>query len=398
MDLLNFLKGHAPCYIYDGEKIVDQCRKLKESLSDFEFLYSIKTNAFPLVIQEVSKEGFGADAASAGEVKLAAENGIRPEKIFYSSPGKTDRDIEECYGKCTIIADSISEIRRINETAARHGDIAKIGVRLNPDFSMLDENGCSSKFGIDVEQLLKAEKMLAEYANVQIVGIHIHIQSQILDYQILGKYYQNCFALANKIHAMEHVCVEFINFGSGIGTLYREGQDKPVDLEKLADLTADIVKKNEDLLKAKLYIETGRFIGCNAGKYYTRIVDVKESMGQKYFIVENAMNGFLRPAVANLLLKAANQPLAGYEPLYTCQNEFSVRVLNWEVKKERVHIVGNLCTALDVICENVEVNCAKAGDMIEITNAGSYGYSLSPLLFSSHALPGQYYLYRDGIL
>lgn len=165
-----------------------------------------------------------------------------------------------------------------------------------------------------------------------------------------------------------------------------------MDLEKLADLTTDIVKENEDLLKAKLYIETGRFIGCNAGKYYTRIVDVKESMGQKYFIVENAMNGFLRPAVANLLSKAANQPLAGYEPLYTCQNEFSVHVLNREDKKERVHIVGNLCTALDVICENVEVNRANAGDIIEITNAGSYGYSLSPLLFSSHVVPGQYYL------
>lgn len=398
MDLLNFLKDHAPCYIYDGKKVVDQCRKLKESLSGFEFLYSIKTNAFPPMIQEVSKEGFGADAASSEEVKLAAENGIRPEKIFYSSPGKTDRDIEECYGKCTIIADSISEIRRINQIAARRGDIAKIGVRVNPDFSMLSEKGCSSKFGIDAEQLLKAEQMLSECLNVQIIGIHIHIQSQILDYRILGKYYQNCFALAKKIHAMEHVCVEFINFGSGIGALYREGQDRPVDLKKLADLTAGIVEENKSLLNAGLFIETGRFIGCNAGKYYTRIVDIKESLGQKYLIVENAMNGFMRPAIANLLLKAANPPLAGYEPLYTCQNEFSVCVLNQEKKKERVHIVGNLCTALDVICEGAEVNCARIGDMIEITNAGSYGYSLSPLLFSSHVIPGQYYLYRDGTL
>ena len=132
--------------------------------------------------------------------------------------------------------------------------------------------------------------MLSECLNVQIIGIHIHIQSQILDYRILGKYYQNCFVLAKKIHAMEHVCVEFINFGSGIGALYREGQDRPVDLKKLADLTVGIVEENKSLLNARLFIETGRFIGCNAGKYYTRIVDIKESLGQKYLIVENAMN------------------------------------------------------------------------------------------------------------
>ena len=157
MDLLAFLKNHVPCYIYDGEQITRQCQKLKKELSSFEFLYSIKTNPFSHIIQNISKEGFGADAASAGEVLLSLKNGIAPEKIFYSAPGKTEKDIEICYGKCTIIADSISEIKHINITAARHKEIAKIGVRVNPDFSMQNECGTSSKFGIDIEQLLKGE-------------------------------------------------------------------------------------------------------------------------------------------------------------------------------------------------------------------------------------------------
>lgn len=196
---------------------------------------------------------------------------------------------------------------------------------------------------------------------------------------------------------MKNVNIEFINFGSGIGALYRETQDKPVDLEKLNNMISEIAEENCVVLNAKLLIETGRFITCNAGKYYTPIVDIKESLGQKYLIVENAMNGFMRPAIANLIYKAAGEILTGYEPLYTCQDEFSVQVLNESVEKEKVNIVGNLCTALDVIRENTEVNHAQIGDIIEITNAGSYAYSLSPLLFSSHKIPKQYYLYKDKI-
>ncbi|MDU1912176.1 pyridoxal-dependent decarboxylase [Fusobacterium sp.] len=397
MNLLAFLKEHVPCYIYNGEQIAGQCQKLKTELSDFEFLYSIKTNPFSHIIQNISKEGFGADAASAGEVFLSLDNGIAPENIFYSAPGKTEKDIEMCYGKCTIIADSISEIKHINVIAARHKEIVKIGIRVNPNFSMQNECGTSSKFGIDIEQLLEGEDILAEYSNIKVAGFHIHIQSQILDFQILGRYYKNCFELAKKIHSIKNVNIEFINFGSGIGALYRETQDTPVDLEKLNNMISEIAEENRAVLNARLLIETGRFITCNAGRYYTHIIDIKESLGQKYLIVENAMNGFMRPSIANLIYKTAGEILTGYEPLYTCQDEFAVQVLNESTEKERVNIVGNLCTALDVIRENAEVNHTQIGDIIEITNAGSYAYSLSPLLFSSHRIPKQYYLYKDKI-
>ena len=397
MNLLTFLKDHVPCYIYNGEQIISQCQKLKTELPNFEFLYSIKTNPFSPIVQNISKEGFGADAASAGEVLLSLENGIAPEKIFYSAPGKTKEDIEICYGKCTIIADSISEIKHINAIAARHKETIKIGIRVNPNFSMQNEFGISSKFGIDIEQLLEGEDILVEYSNIKVAGIHIHIQSQILDFQILGRYYKNCFELAKKIHSIKNVNIEFINFGSGIGALYREVQDKPVDLKKLNSIIFEIAEENYAVLNARLLIETGRFVTCNAGKYYTHIVDIKKSLGRKYLIVENAMNGFMRPSIANLIYKIAGEIPIGYEPLYTCQDEFAVRVLNESTEKERVNIVGNLCTALDVIRENAEVNHAQIGDIIEITNAGNYAYSLSPLLFSSQRIPKQYYLYGEKI-
>ncbi|MZQ97050.1 MAG: hypothetical protein GT601_05160 [Acidaminobacter sp.] len=114
MNELQFIKEHASCYIYDEGQIRAQCRKLKESLAAFDFLYSIKTNPFPAVIECVGQEGFGADAASAQEVEISIQNGISPENIYYSTPGKTESDLAQCFEKCVLIADSLSEIAKID--------------------------------------------------------------------------------------------------------------------------------------------------------------------------------------------------------------------------------------------------------------------------------------------
>ena len=110
-------------------------------------------------------------------------------------------------------------------------------------------------------------------------------------------------------------------------------------------------------------------------------------------IVENGMNGFLRPSITAFLMKAAeNNSLTekGLEPLYTAENAFIVSVLNGETEKETSTVVGNLCTALDIIAENIELPIARIGDIVSVSNAGSYGYSLSPLLFGGHQAPKQF--------
>lgn len=229
--------------------------------------------------------------------------------------------------------------------------------------------------------------------------IHIHIKSQILDYKTLGVYYHNCFRLAQQIGSLENAKIEFINFGSGIGTIYDTAQDQPVNLEKLADVVSKIVNENSAGLNAKLYIETGRFVVCNAGTYYTKIIDIKVSQGKKFLIVQNGLNGFMRPAIANLLQKNTGEiEIPGQEPLYTCRHEFALSVLNHAHSQERVTVVGNLCTALDILDEDVELNAAQIGDVIAVSNAGSYAYTLSPLLFSSHASPGEFLQAENGAI
>lgn len=389
----DFICENSPCYIYSKGEIIKHCMELQKSIPYVQFLYSIKTNPFSPVLSTITSCGFGADAASAQEVMLANDAGLNAGQIFYSSPGKTKKDIIQAFGKCTFIADSFHELELLSSYAEQKGEVIKVGIRINPNYGMATNYASASKFGIDEVQLGKLPQFMKKIKNVIITGIHVHIQSQVLDASILSHYYENCYLLAERVAGILENHIEFINFGSGIGAVYDRKKDHPVELSILSKTISRLEKKNSHGLRAKFYIETGRFVTCNAGTYYTRIIDKKVSQGHTFLIVENSMNGFLRPSIAALLKNTVgNNQLSekNAEPLYTSKNEFDVQILNDEDKKEIVSIVGNLCTALDVIVEDTELPVAQIGDIVTISNAGSYGYTLSPLLFSSHAPPSQF--------
>ena len=389
---LEFIKQHAPCYIYDKSVITERCRVLRSAMPEALFLYSIKTNPFLPVIETVAAEGFGADAASAGEVIKALEAGISPENIYYSSPGKTREDIEKVFGKCVIIADSLSELEMLSDYAASKGETCSAGIRINPLFTMGGESPSPSKFGID-EEILTPESL--DFPNIKITGIHIHLKSQVLDADTLCRYYENCYDLGRRINGLPGVCIEFINFGSGIGTVYDKACEKPLDCDRIALTVKKLTKQNEATLRGTLIFETGRFLVCNAGTYYTKIVDKKVSRGRTYIIVENGLNGFLRPAVAQLLKRnTGSYPEWGQEPLYTSpvQCSFSLPERSEDGEMEIVDIAGNLCTSLDVMAEGITLPVAETGDIVAVTNAGSYGLTLSPVMFSSHRPPKEFLL------
>ena len=196
------------------------------------------------------------------------------------------------------------------------------------------------KFGID-EELLTPESL--DFPNIKITGMHIHLKSQVLDADTLCRYYENCFDLGRRINALPGVCIEFINFGSGIGTVYDKACEEPLDFDRIALTVKKLAKLNETTLHGNLIFETGRFLVCNAGTYYTKIADKKVSRGRTYLIVENGLNGFLRPAVAQLL-------------------------------------------------RNNMGSYPETGDIVAVTNAGSYGLTLSPAMFSSHRPPKEFLL------
>lgn len=386
-------KDKGSFYIYDREVIDEKIDNLKECFKDIYFLYSLKTNPYSEVVKYILNKGIGADAASAAEVELAIKSGARSEDIYYSAPGKTVDDIEASIGKCTIIADSLEEIKLINTIACKKGEKVKIGVRVNPDFSMFSEEGLSSKFGIDVESLIENKDEIESYLYISIVGVHVHLNSQILDVKTLSRYYRKVFKCVSNLKNEFGWNIRFINFGGGLGIPYSSSKDKALDTKQLGNICSDIVKEFDDFDNTRLIIESGRYIVCESGLYVTPIVDIKESRGIKYIIVQNGLNGFLRPALAALLKNASKSDLLGFsaEPLFTGVDAFDYSILGKDDSSvEKVNIVGNLCTSTDILAEGVLLTKASIGDYVVVTKAGSYAYSLSPVLFASQPIPKQY--------
>ncbi len=390
-DKLDTLRNEqTPFYLYDAEMIERNAKQLIDDFPSASILYSVKANPFPPVMRLIAQQGIGGDAASRNEVLLALDCGMKPEDIFYSAPGKTAEDIAGVLGKCTVIADSLGEIRRIEQIAADLGLQAKIGIRVNPDFSMFGDVGGSSKFGVDEEALIEAAEEIRGMNNVVVCGVHVHVRSQVLNTEALMKYHARVYDLAVRLKETCEFAIETINFGSGIGVVYSAAAEKPLDYARLSENFRKLAEKNERGLKARLLIESGRFLTCHAGTYVTEVVDIKKSRGKKYLVVKNGLNGFFKPAIKEMLANAAPGPNFGAEPLYTSDHAYEIHILTDEEKTEVVDIAGNLCTAVDLLAVNFEVPVAKIGDRVTISNAGSYAYTLSPLLFADNGRPEQY--------
>ena len=131
--LYDFARKNAPCYIYEKDVIESNCKQLQNAVKDTEFLYSIKANPFLPVVETISSQGIGADAASSNEVLLSEQAQIKAEMIYYSAPGKTEQDIIKTWGKCTFIADSFHELELLEQKAKQENTMLEVGVRIHPN-------------------------------------------------------------------------------------------------------------------------------------------------------------------------------------------------------------------------------------------------------------------------
>ena len=381
-------------YIYDESSIIERTGMLKKAFPDVDFLYSIKCNNHPEVVRSVFAQGFGADAASLGEVMIASENGLSQDMIYYSAPGKSASDIETAWEKAVIIADSTSEIELIEQIASDKGCCKDIGVRINPDFAFGGGAGLPSKFGVDEDQLITFEKC-GGHPHVRVTGIHIHLKSQELCADVIGAYYRNIMELADRIEGLTGTELEYINLGSGIGVPYAEC-DNELDIEALsAALSAIRGSRN-----TRIIIEVGRYAVCKCGCYVTRVMDRKVSRGKTYVILKNTLNGFLRPSLAKLVEHyATGGEMKGVEPLYTGRGSFGFYALKDNGgPEEKIDLVGNLCTAADVIAEDIMMPRLERGDIVIINNAGAYASVLSPMQFSSQEKPAEIFIDAKGII
>lgn len=395
--VLEQAKEHDSFYLYDEKVILERAERLKKAFEGIGLLYSIKTNPYVNVVKTVFSKGFGADAASFNEVLLAEKCGLKKDEIYYSAPGKTPFDIEGAVEKSIITADSLNEIDLIEKTAQSKGITAEIGVRINPDFSFYGGKGTASKFGIEEKQLFENAEKIKNMKHVKVIGIHVHLHSQELDARYIEKYYENMFDLAERAEEKMGVEFKFINLGSGIGIPYAE-REKEVNVELLGEKLRVLVGRyKEKHSSTHIYVETGRYSVGKAGVYAAKVVDKKTSYGKTFVVLAATLTGFARPAYAHMFEKyAVDEFPAECEPFYTCKGAFQYIPLTENTDTEKVTLCGGLCTSTDIIEEDIELKKLDIGDVVVITNAGSYAAVITPMEFASLRKPAQLMLKADG--
>jgi diaminopimelate decarboxylase len=373
-DLDALIKEYGyPLYIYDESEISSRIGILENIFKGFSIFYSLKANPNRKIVSFISDRGLGADCASVGEILIAGSCGIAKDDIFYSSPGKTVQDIEDAADRAVIIADSLGELERMESVFNKRTDI---GVRINPGLGMSEGKafevmgGRPGKFGIDEDAFFDIMPSLEKLENINIAGIHVYYGSGMLDADLIIDNFRRVFEIAKRFgHALK-----FIDFGGGLGIPYEDGQ-KEIDYNKLRN-GIDRLVTDYGMKDTRLVMESGRFIAAACGRYVTKITDIKDSRGKRYYIVHGGMNGFFRPTFT--------------------KTQHKITVHSDAPEKEIVTIAGHLCTPIDVMAENIEVSKAKTGDILEIADAGAYGFTMSLKEFISHREPTEIYIDREG--
>lgn len=380
----------TPVFVYGGDSIARGAQRLKLALEDrVEVFYSIKANPALAVCRVLQRAGVeGAEIASSGELLAATTAGFAPEQILFAGPGKTDAELEQAIG-CgigQINAESVGEIERINTIASRHGVVQRVGVRVNLEskasgHGKIVTGGGAQKFGIDESRVVDAIGLIERLSNVSFAGLHTMLGSQVLK---TARMLESCGAaieMAKRIGTQAGVGIGSLNFGGGLGVAHGE-DEAGFDLEAFGrqlGAMIDGARSHESLENTRFAIEPGRVLVSEYGVYVSRVVDVKDSGGETFAILDGGIHHALLPITAN-----------SYRMVIADRAGESGTGSGSESGSESgVMVGGPLCTSADQWRSRVELPGVRVGDVVAMMNSGAYGLSASMTMFLSRGTPAE---------
>lgn len=377
----------TPLYVFDGECIISSYKRLKNALPrDFEILYSMKSNPLLGICELFRKLGSGIEVASSGEVYTALEAGFMPDKIIFTSPGKTPEELEYAIemGIYSINIESVEEAKLIDAIAGRKCRNVNISLRVNPDFdftgSSIKMAGVPTQFGITQVQLDDAFNVIKKLPNVSVIGIHVYMGTQISNAQNILENMDKTIKLALDLAEINDFRLEFLDLGGGFGVPYFKGENA-LEMQTLQEGLGDIWSRYEHRLAGtRVAVESGRFLMAEAGVYLVKALYTKECKGNKYIICDGGSNQHASSAFLGRHIR----------------NNFPMHVLNKRGADKEVNITGPLCTPTDVIGQRVQTPEIVPGDILAIEKSGAYGLTQSPALFLSHPLPMEVIHYKGS--
>ncbi|WP_295430186.1 diaminopimelate decarboxylase [Prevotella sp.] len=355
-----FQDTRTPFYYYDTQLLRETLQTIKEESgkhANYHVHYAVKANANQKILRIISQYGLGADCVSGGEIKAALEAGFPADSIVYAGVGKSDWEIE--LGLQNDIAcfnvESIAELEVINKLAQKHGKKARVAFRINPNIGAhthanITTGLAENKFGIAMQDMDKVIDEAQTIDNIEVIGLHFHIGSQILD---MGDFK----ALCNRINdlqnqlAKRNVFVQNINVGGGLGVSYDNPDREPIpDFKEYFNTYATHLRLRED---QHLHFELGRSVVAQCGSLITRLLYVKQGSYKQFAIVDAGMTDLIRPAL--------------YQALHKIQN------ISSDEPNETYDVVGPICESSDVFAKAIDLNKCHRGDLLAIRSAGAYG-------------------------
>ncbi|MDP9488507.1 MAG: alanine racemase, partial [Actinomycetota bacterium] len=371
--------------------ISDRVRRVREALGT-EVSYSVKANPSLGVCQLIAREReAGAEVASSGELAVARAAGFDPRDIVFAGPAKTEDEHERAIdeGIFAVNVESLGEIERLAETAARKGATIGVGLRINPEAQLMGSGmrmgGTVGQFGIDQADLAEAVGKTLSRPELVLRGVHVYTATQVFEVDPLIEHCRNIFEIALQTADLSGAPLEMIDFGGGFGVPYFE-KTSEFDLDSFGEGLKEIVasyRSDPRLEGCRFLFELGRYLVADAGLYVTRVVDVKEMRGKTFAVTDGGMNHHLT-ATGNM-----GQVFRKAYPLLNLSR------MGGPVPEEGVAVAGPCCTPLDSFGNNIHLAEPEVGDLIGVFYSGAYGYSASNLGFLSHPGPAEVLL-LDG--
>ena len=370
-------KYETPFYLYDIELLnqtLESLMSIANKYSD-KIHYAIKANYDARLLQIIRKYGVGIDCASGNEVRCAIEAGFDPKSIVYAGVGKRDKEIRYAIEQdiLAINCESIEEIDLVNELAAEAGKVVNIALRVNPDIDpktnhCIDTGQADSKFGISYEEILSSVEHIRSLKNVLVIGMHIHIGSQIRELHVFENMCNKVNVIVDNLTSLGFE-IEFVDVGGGLGINYEMPENEPIP--NFASVFA-IIKQHLKVGNREVHFEFGRSIVGQCGELITKVLYNKTTAtGRRLVIVDGSMTELIRPAL-----------YGSYHNIENITSEADQRL--------KYTIVGTACESTDVFDENVSLPLTKRGDLLTIKSAGAYGMSMASR-YNQHDLPGAVY-------
>ncbi|WKV13549.1 diaminopimelate decarboxylase [Marivirga harenae] len=367
-------KYGTPLYVYDADKIASQIKRLNDAFAgiNLKLKYATKALSNVSVLKWMKKHGTGLDVVSIQEAYLGLKAGFEPKDILYTPNCVSIDEIVEAVDLGLMI--NIDNIAILEQFGHRYHNSVPVCIRLNPHImaggnSKISTGHIDSKFGISILQMRHLLRVIENY-NINVIGLHIHTGSDILDSEVFLRGTDLIFEAAE-----DFPNIDFIDFGSGFKVAYKDG-DITTDIEELGK---EVSKRFKEFCKKRgkdleLWFEPGKFLVSEAGYFLSKVNVIKTTPATVFVGLDTGMNHLLRPMM--------------YDAYHQIEN------ISNPSDTQRVYtVVGYICET-DTFGTDRRLSEVKQGDIIAIKNAGAYGFSMASN-YNSRYRPAEVMVY-DG--